>query len=125
MRLIIGGAYQGKLAYAMAHGNPAASVFQGTETEPEIDFAKNIINLFHRTILAQLRSGLDPLAYVENHLEELQSKTIICDDMSCGVVPIDREMRLWRETVGRVLVSLSGHADEVIRVFYGLGTKIK
>ena len=125
MRLILGGAYQGKLDYAMAHANPAASVFQGTETEPEIDFAKDVINSLHRTVLAQLRGGLNPLAYMENHLEELKSKTIICDDISCGVVPVDREMRLWRETVGRVLVSLSGQADEVIRVFYGLGTKIK
>ncbi len=125
MRLILGGAYQGKLDYAMAHGNPAVSIFQGTEMEPEIDFAKDVINSLHRTVLAQLRGGLNPLAYMENHLEELKSKTIICDDISCGVVPVDREMRLWRETVGRVLVLLSGHADEVIRVFYGLGTKVK
>ncbi len=125
MRLIIGGAYHGKLDYAMTHGNPAASIFQCTETEPELDFSRDIINSLHRMVLAQLRNGLDPLAYMENHLENLESKTVICDDISCGVVPIDREMRLWRETVGRVLVLLGGHAEEVIRVFYGLGTKIK
>ncbi len=125
MRLIIGGAYQGKLDYAMAHGNSAASVFQCTETESELDFSKDMIDSLHWMILAQLRNGNDPVDYIEKNIKRLKSKTVICDDISCGVVPIDRKMRLWRETVGRVLVLLSGHAEEVIRVFYGLGTKIK
>jgi len=125
MKLIIGGAHHGKLDYARKHGDPAASVYQCTETEGRLDFSREIINSLHSAILAQMRCGVDPLAYMENNLERLKSKTIICDDISCGVVPIDDESRLWRETVGRVLVLLSAHAGEVVRVYYGLGTKIK
>jgi adenosyl cobinamide kinase/adenosyl cobinamide phosphate guanylyltransferase len=55
----------------------------------------------------------------------LKPKIIICNDISCGVVPIDSEIRLWRESVGRILTILSKHADEVVRLFCGLGTKIK
>ena len=125
MKLIIGGACHGKLDYALEHGDPVVSVCQCTETEQQIDFTKDIINSLHLGILAQIRNGIDPLAYFGNHIEQLKSKIIICDDISCGVVPIDKEMRLWRETVGRVLVLLGKHADEVVRVFYGLGTRIK
>ena len=124
MKLILGGSHHGKLDYALKHGGPAA-VYHCTETEPELDFAADIIHSLHKAVLAQIRSGVDPLAYLESHIGQLKSKTILCDDISCGVVPIDAEMRLWRETVGRVLVRLSREADEVVRVFYGLGTKIK
>ena len=125
MKLIIGGAWHGKLDYALEHTSPTATVYQCTETEPQIDFATDIVNSLHLAVLAQMRNNVDPLAYMENHLEQLKSKTIICDDISCGVVPIDKEMRLWRETVGRTLLLLSQHADEIIRVYYGLGMKIK
>ena len=130
MKLIIGGAHHGKLDYALEHGtrlrgHRVASVYQCTETEWNIDFTADIINSLHKAVLAQMRNGVDPLDYMENHAGLLKSKTIICDDISCGVVPINGEMRQWREAVGRVLVQLSREADEVVRVFYGLGTKIK
>ena len=47
------------------------------------------------------------------------------DDISCGVIPTDEAMRKYRELVGRSLALLSKNADEVIRVFCGMGTKIK
>ena len=125
MKLIIGGAHHGKLDYARKHGDSTSSVYQCVETEGQIDFSREMINSLHLTILAQIRNGDDSLAYFENNLERLKSKTILCDDISCGVVPVDKELRMWRETVGRVLVLLSTHSEEVVRVYYGLGTKIK
>jgi adenosyl cobinamide kinase/adenosyl cobinamide phosphate guanylyltransferase len=125
MKLIIGSAYQGKLDYALEHYVPNASVHHCADTEPAIDFSKDIINSLQQMVLSQLRNGIDSLEYVDNHVDQLKSKIIICNDISSGVVPIDREMRLWREAVGRVLVFLGKHSDEVIRVFCGIGTKIK
>lgn len=125
MKLIIGGAHQGKRDYALKHYAPKATVSRCTETEPEIDFSGEIIDSLHLAILAQLRSGIDPIDYFEKHLEDLASKIVICDDISNGVVPIEKEMRQWREAVGRTLILLSENAEEVIRVFCGLGTKLK
>lgn len=125
MKLILGGAHQGKLDYALTRYDSKATVYHGTETVPEIDFSRDVIHALHRTILAQHRAGMDPLDYIESRLDRLVGKIVICDDISCGVVPTDPELRLWRETVGRVMILLTGHADEVIRVFYGLGTKLK
>ncbi len=125
MKLIFGGAYQGKLDYALKHFDADASVYQCADTELEIDFSKTIVNSLHRLVLAQLRNGIDPCRYIEEHLDRLQSTIVICDDISCGVVPMDAEMRAWREAVGRVLMTLAKHSEKVVRVFCGLGTQMK
>jgi len=124
MKLIIGGAYQGKLDYVM-ETHPGKTVYQCDLENPGIDISKDIINSLHLMILAQIRIGNDTLTYINETLPELKDKIIICDDISCGVVPIDSETRQWRETTGRCLTLLSKNADEVIRVFCGIGSKIK
>lgn len=125
MILIYGGAYQGKLDYAFGHYGKNCSVYQCTEKEAAPDLSKDIINSFHWLVLAQLRNEKDPLGDVEKNLEKMRSKIIICDDISCGIVPIDAEMRQWRESVGGVLRFLAKHSEEVIRLFCGIGTRIK
>ena len=124
MLLIIGGAYQGKLDYALEN-YPDKSIFHCTVETAEIDLSADIINALHLLILGQTRTETDTLAYLREILPELKNKIIICDDISCGVVPINPETRQWRETLGRSLVLLSKNSNEVIRVFCGIGSKIK
>ena len=124
MILVIGGAYQGKLDYVLEN-HPGKTVFQCDVENPGLDLSAGIINGLHLMILAQVRAGTDAIAYLQERLLELKSKVVICDDVSCGVVPIDPEMRRWRETTGRCLALLSKNADEVIRVFCGIGSRIK
>ena len=50
---------------------------------------------------------------------------IIADDISCGVVPIEADIRLWREETGRALTALAACSDTVTRVFCGLPARIK
>ena len=124
MILIIGGAYQGKLDYAIEN-YPGKTIYQCDPENPEIDITAEIINSFHLTVLAQTRAGTDMLGYFQKKLPELKGKILICDDISCGIVPIEQETRMWRENAGRVMTLLSKNADEVIRVFCGIGSKIK
>ena len=124
MILIIGGAYQGKLDYVLKK-YPGKSVFQCSAENPEMDISKEIINSLHLMALAQTRAGIDTLDFLRGLLPKLNYKIIICDDISCGVVPLEYETRIWRETMGRALILLSKNADEVIRVFCGIGSRIK
>ena len=62
--------------------------------------------------------------------EELQpfldeQTILICDDISCGVVPMDKEVRAWREATGRAINALAAQADRVVRVFCGLPMVLK
>ncbi|MBO4236097.1 MAG: bifunctional adenosylcobinamide kinase/adenosylcobinamide-phosphate guanylyltransferase [Firmicutes bacterium] len=50
---------------------------------------------------------------------------IIMNDISQGVVPMDAKMRAYREASGKAMIRLAKEADEVYRVFCGIGIKIK
>ena len=50
---------------------------------------------------------------------------LICDEVGCGVTPLDREDREWREQVGRTCCRLAAEAEAVYRVCCGVGVQIK
>ena len=111
MILIIGGAYQGKRAYA-------------TETLgcPE----ERIIGQVECRIRAMLDAGLDPMAEVGRLAKaEWADAVLLLEDISSGIVPLDAADRAWREAVGRCGAFLARQSERVIRVFCGIGTVIK
>ncbi len=110
MILVIGGAYQGKKEYAKQN-----FIFSD----------ENICYDFHDYVFNLVKDGIDPLEYVSNNIDNFKDKLIICDDVSCGIVPIDEVERRFREQLGRTLVFISKNSDEVHRVFVGLGVRLK
>ena len=126
MIVIVGGAYQGKLDYALErfglvleedvyHCDGAGIAIPSGLVCYEID----------KWILALLQAGAEVEAAVRQFVETNPSAIVICNDISGGVVPVDPLMRAWRENVGRAMVMLSRQAQEVVRVFCGIATKIK
>jgi hypothetical protein len=124
MILVIGGAFQGKLDYVQAT-YPGLTYCRCSLDKPDLDMTADVIDSLHLLALAQLRAGVNTQDYLEERLEALAGKVIIADDISSGVVPIEAEMREWREVLGRSLAMLSRHADEVTRLFCGIATRIK
>lgn len=55
----------------------------------------------------------------------LKKEIVICNEIGCGIVPIDKEYRKRRENVGRICIKLAKEAENVYRVYAGIGTKIK
>jgi len=45
--------------------------------------------------------------------------------VGCGVVPVDKREREYREYTGRLMTELAEDADEVVQVLCGLGRRIK
>ncbi len=127
MTIIIGGAYQRKTAYATEQYGLNADDIYNCEHETKIDFSKRCINGFHLLVLAQLQSGIDPVSYISDQLNTLdtEDRIIICDDISCGVVPMDPLMRQWREALGHTLAVLTRRASRVRRIFCGLASDLK
>ena len=124
MTLIIGGAYQGKLAFARETFSLAEEdVFTCSGTE--IDFSKPCINALEEFTLACIRQGADPIAFLREHRAQWEHTVFICQDLFCGVVPIDTELRVWRHTTGLVCQYLSREADRVSRIFCGLEQRLK
>ena len=90
-----------------------------------INFDKKVIANLERFILACIKEEVSAKECLEDNIEKLRDKIIICDDISQGVVPVDKTERAWREMTGRTMTYLGQEADEVIRVFCGIGTRVK
>ena len=123
MILIVGGTVQGKLNYAL-------STYRKTLDDVADNAAdahhKAIFNHFHLYVRNQLAQGsTDLTAELEALLTANPDISILCDEIGCGVVPIDRFERIYRETTGRLCCMLAARAERVERVFCGIATTIK
>lgn len=126
MHLIIGGAYQGKLDIAKnKFGFTDDQVFVCTDKTEKIDFSKKCIYHAEQFVLNCTRNSIEAAQYFKDHKEEWRDSIIICEDIFCGVVPIDDELRAWREMTGRLSIYLSNESESVTRVFCGLEQKLK
>lgn len=132
MRLIFGGAYQGKLDYAREkYGLKDGDIFFCSAVEendpagPSIDFSGKAVDGLEEFVLSCVRRGKEAKDYLQAHRGEWQDMIFICTDISSGVVPFEKELRAWREMVGRTLIYLGKEAEEVTRIFCGLPQKIK
>ena len=76
-------------------------------------------------ILALVKKNMDVAEAMRQCIARNQDAIVICNDISCGVVPVDPVLRKWREEAGRSLAMLAHHSDEVIRLFCGIPTRIK
>lgn len=111
MVLIIGGAWQGKLTWAVK--------------EYHLQDAD----------ICDLAEGFVPHRRCYTHLEALTRRgetaafppdaIVIAREVGSGVVPLDAGERLWRERHGAVLRALAGQAQRVVRIFCGLPEVLK
>lgn len=60
-----------------------------------------------------------------NFLTLLQKEYILCNEVGCGIVPLEEKDRAWRETVGQSCSRLAKEATAVIRIVCGLPEAIK
>ena len=124
MILIIGGAYQGKLDHARsAFRLTDAEIF--TCTGMEVDFSKRCICGLEEFSYACVQAGMEPEAIFREHREAWKDSILICQDIFCGVVPIDAVQREWRQATGRLCQYLSREAIQVSRIFCGLEQRLK
>ena len=74
----------------------------------------------------QLVTGAETPAQLEALAAQLAQKTAVtAAEVGSGVVPIDKAQRAQREAAGRLAILLAQQAQEVVRVFSGIPTRIK
>jgi len=126
MVLIFGGVYQGKLDYALTRlGLTEDDVYLCSEEDTAMPQGRKIICGLDKWILALIRTDMNVEELTGRFIENCENAVVICNDISCGVVPMDADFRKWREAVGRTLGKLAQSADEVVRLFCGIPTHIK
>lgn len=140
--LIIGGCSQGKTEFATKYFSEYVgvieSIFDKADVENisdnskkyifDIDYEKlhNGIFLddFHLIMKNMLENDIDYQQFV-TEFTKLDDWLVISNEIGSGIVPIDKNDRLWREQTGRMLTQIASQADEVYRIFCGIPQRIK
>ena len=128
LRMVIGGAWQGKRAYAEAHYQiTGADWTDGSVCSREEFLKARAVCGLHTYIRRRMEAGAAPEKVADEILavcgESLQ--VVTSDEVGYGVVPMDAGERAWREACGRICTRLAARADQVVRVCCGIGTVIK
>lgn len=130
MKLIIGGAYQGKREYVRnRYYIEETRIWQGEYPVPDGEW--QCINGLHNIIKQMLQNGdfqrpqQEILSYIRGLIDKMPDVIIISDEVGCGIVPLEKGEREYRECVGRILCELAKEADTVERVHCGIGQVIK
>ncbi|MET4562637.1 adenosylcobinamide kinase/adenosylcobinamide-phosphate guanylyltransferase [Lysinibacillus parviboronicapiens] len=130
MHVFIGGAYNGKTNYVMrkVEGHKVA-VMDGVlpEFSPTCDVLV-LKNLEKWLVTQNLEEDDIVVAHLLTRLKTLEENCtlyIIVTDMGRGVVPMEKQARLLRDTCGRLYQALFIEAERVVRIWYGIGEHIK
>ena len=129
MKLIIGGAWQGKLDYALQIANieskDSQRVAEGATDPCETALECAIIHNFHEYVKRLLKEEKDPDKMIREIVDHNPDVIITINELGCGIVPEDPFDRRWRESAGRAAVKLAKHSDEVYRMVCGIPARIK
>jgi len=126
MILIFGGAYQGKFDYAVERFNLTGDeIYRCSRYSVVMPMGRKLVYELDKWIFALLEADDNADGAVKQFIENNKGAIVICNDISCGVVPIDPLERAWREAVGRAMAAMAREADEVVRIFCGIATVIK
>lgn len=122
MIFITGGAFQGKREYAVKRfGLSESDITDGGSCElPELKTARCITG-YELAVRRMMRENIDPLAVTA----ELECDIIIMNEIGSGIIPLEKDERVWREQVGRAGCIIAEKADEAVRVCCGIATVIK
>lgn len=130
LEFYIGGYAQGKLNYVLREKQQPCRVVEGEAFAPKsweecLEGETLVVNHFHLWVRALLRQGQSPEELLEDFLAHCPDCVIISDEVGCGIVPMEREERVYRERLGRILTMVAERAERVERVICGLGQRIK
>ncbi|SDA42277.1 adenosylcobinamide kinase /adenosylcobinamide-phosphate guanylyltransferase [Butyrivibrio sp. INlla18] len=117
-KLIFGGAFQGKRAFAKSEFNiEDKEIYSFTADDTKVPAGYRAYEHAER-LVRNILSAEESF----NLLKE--AETVIVDDITCGIVPMDATDRKAREETGR-LMQMLGKDRSIYRVFCGEGVKIK
>lgn len=123
IRIVTGGAFQGKRSYAQLC-YPGLKWSSGADCGFEEITTWEAVDQFHLFIRRWLESGRKKEKLLEMIGGE-RNLVIVCDEIGCGLVPVDAFEREYREAVGRIMTELTAKAVRADRVICGIGSVIK
>ena len=123
MIMITGGAYQGKTNFVRTHYS--CEIINGESCDFDSVFKAECVSNYHQLIKRLIENGQDAVAYTEMLCRKNPELIVIINEIGCGIVPLEKNDRIWREQVGKAGCIIAENADTVVRMFCGIPTAIK
>ena len=124
MRMIIGGAFQGKMEYAQKEYPGIRWVDGAACSEEELLQCEGVYH-FHLYIRKSMEKYEEMRLFADRIIRENPQIVIITDEIGYGLVPIDAFERRYREETGRICTRLAAFSERVDRMVCGIGLPIK
>ncbi|WMJ22047.1 bifunctional adenosylcobinamide kinase/adenosylcobinamide-phosphate guanylyltransferase [Paludicola sp. MB14-C6] len=125
MRFIIGGNASGKLQRVYELGYQDSDILYCKHNEiPQIENQRVLYKL-NTLIDTLMKHDIEPKEYINSLMKNSNIEVIVCDEVGCGVVPMQRYERDFRECVGRISCLVATNANSVERIYCGIATVIK
>lgn len=123
MIMITGGAYQGKKDFVKTCFD--CEILNGDNCDFESVFTAKCVSNYHQLVKRLVENGDDVVSYTERLCRENSNLIVIINEIGCGIVPLEKSDRLWREQVGRAGSLIAKNSDTVVRLICGIPAVIK
>lgn len=124
LRMVVGGAYQGKRKFAEKLYGSLHWANGGNCPLEEVYTCEGIYH-FEKYIRRMLKEGREFKGLADSITRRNPGLVILTDEIGYGLVPVDAFERKYREQTGRICTELAEVSLRVDRVVCGVGTPLK
>ena len=131
MIFVTGGRTQGKTAFACrllresGRSPETVRVADGRECPFSDIGACHILTHLECLVRRAMQENMEPDALLDDLLSQDGPDIICADEIGLGIVPADREERLWRDEAGLAAQKTAAAASEVYRIICGIPQCLK
>lgn len=126
MKLIIGGAYQGKTDYAIKkYRINSEEIIDGAALLDADKTGLRCVKNYHLYVKKLCESGADSIEETKKLIAANPEIIIIMNEIGNGIIPLEKSERIRREETGKTGCFLAEKAETVERLVCGICTKIK
>ena len=126
MVMVTGGAFQGKREclkqlFKLSEGD----IISGADCRIEDVFFAAAVTDYHELVRRLIAEKTDVSEFTERFCRENTKAAVTINEVGCGIVPLEKSERIYREEAGRAGCIIAAHSETVIRVFCGVPQIIK
>ena len=126
MIMVTGGAFQGKKNFTTKRFDlQETDILNGENCDFKKVFSAKCVTDYHLLVKRLIDKNADPLEFTEKLCKTNPKIIVIINEIGCGIIPIEKSDRIWREQTGRAGCIISENSSAVIRICCGIPTIIK
>ena len=126
MVMVTGGAFQGKReCLKRLYGLSDNDIISGAACDFEDVCTASVVSDYHELVRRLISENIDVSEFTQRFCKENPGAAVIINEIGCGIIPLKKSERIYREEVGRAGCIIASHSETVIRVFCGIPQIIK